>query len=214
VTRLHLVAPPALLALAVTLVRLAGERLDLAPALFGKDAGSVGAIVGIIWLAPFVGAYLGWRLAQAERVPPPPGRVARHAAAAAALFVTFGGCVAWLWPPYQVQVVLGAAVAAGIVALQLRGWPAFGRAMFAYALCSRLPVTVVMFFAIQGAWGTHYDAFPPGFPITDPLQKWLWGGVVVQLTVWVGITVLLGSLGGSVAAVIAARRREGRSMAA
>lgn len=201
----RLVAAPALVALAVTLLRLTGELRGFSPAFFGREAGGVGAIVGIIWLAPLVGIYVALTLVR-QGASVAPRRVLVHAAGGALVFAAFGLAVFLLWPPYQVQVVAGAATAAAIVALQVRGWPAFGRALLLYAVASRLPVTVVMLFAIRGAWGTHYDAFPPGFPLTDPMQKWLWGGVVVQLTVWVGITVLLGAVAGSVTCAVAARR--------
>lgn len=42
-----LILIPALLTLAITLLRLAGELLNWAPALFNKAAGGGGALVGI-----------------------------------------------------------------------------------------------------------------------------------------------------------------------
>jgi hypothetical protein len=207
----RLVAVPALLALAVTLLRLTGELRGFSPTLFGREAGGLGALVGIVWLAPLVGIYLAHAVAREEPRAVEPRRLLAHAAGGVLMFAAFGLAVSLLWPPYKVQVVAGAATAAVIVALQIRGWPAFGRALLLYALASRLPVSVVMFFAIRGSWGTHYDAFPPGFPLTDPLAKWIWGGVVVQLTVWVGITVLLGAITGSVTVALACRRSLRRS---
>ncbi len=40
-----------------------------------------------------------------------------------------------------------------------------------------------------------------------PLAKWLWIGVLPQLTIWIWYTVLIGGLFGLVAGAIAARRR-------
>jgi hypothetical protein len=62
---------------------------------------------------------------------------------------------------------------------------------------ARVPVVIVMLLAIFGGWGTHYDAFPAGFPLTGAFEKWSWGGALVQMTVHLGNTVLLGSLFGS-----------------
>jgi hypothetical protein len=197
----RLVAVPALVALAVTLLRLTGELRGWSPIWFGRNAGGVGALVGIVWLAPLVGIHFARNLPQEQGPARGPRRPLAHAGAGALLFASFGIAVARLWPPYQAQVLMGAATAAAIVVLQIRGWPALGRALLLYALASRLPVTVVMLFAIQGSY-----AFPPGFPLTDPLEKWIWGGVVVQLTVWVGITVLLGAIAGSIARAVAWRR--------
>lgn len=198
----RLVAGPALVALAVTLLRLSGELRGWSPALFGREPGGLGAVVGIIWLAPFFGGYFALRLLERGIGPATPRTAVVHALGGAALFLVFGLVTLLLWPPYRVQVMSGAAVALGIVLVQIRGWPAFGRVLLLYALVSRVPVAIVMLFAIRGSWGTHYDAFPPGFPIVDPLEKWFWGGLVVQMTVWVGITVLLAACGGSVAAAV------------
>jgi hypothetical protein len=63
-----------------------------------------------------------------------------------------------------------------------------------------------MLLAISGNWGTHYDAFPPGFPFTSAMEKWFWGGLLVQMTIHVGNTVLLGSLFGSVATALVLRK--------
>lgn len=88
--------------------------------------------------------------------------------------MAFGLISFLLWPRFQVQVITGAAMALGIVMLQLRGWPALGQVLLLYALAARMPVVIVMLFAILGSWGTHYDAFPAGFPLTGSLEKWFW----------------------------------------
>ena len=54
-TRLVLV--PAILTLAVTLLRVAGELLQWSPKLFNRDAGGGGALVGIVLLIPIFGMY-------------------------------------------------------------------------------------------------------------------------------------------------------------
>jgi len=207
VSKGRLVAVPALIALAVTLLRVTGELRGWSPILFGREAGGLGALVGIIWLAPLFGVYFGLRLLKLGAGPATPRKAVVHALWGVGVFMAFGLITFLLWPPYRVQVMTTAAVALGIVILQVRGWPALCQVLLFYALASRVPVAIVMLFAILGSWGTHYDAFPPGFPLADPLEKWLWGGLGVQMTVWVGITVLLGALCGSITAAVALKRQ-------
>ena len=83
---------------------------------------------------------------------------------------------------------------------QRPGWPALFRTLLAYGLAARIPVVVVMFLAMRGQWGTHYDYFglPPEFQM-DFWPKYLWLGFVPQLTFWVGFTIVVGSLSGIIA---------------
>ena len=60
-----LVAAPALITLAVTLLRLAGEFLELPAWLASREPGGPGALIGITWLAPIFGVYFAYRLAGA-----------------------------------------------------------------------------------------------------------------------------------------------------
>ncbi len=50
-----LIKIPALITLAVTLLRLVGELLDWPSLFFNAEAGGGFAIVGIVWLAPIFG---------------------------------------------------------------------------------------------------------------------------------------------------------------
>jgi hypothetical protein len=52
-----LILVPAIITLAVTLLRLAGELLRWSPTFFNREAGGPGAIVGIVWLVPVFGIY-------------------------------------------------------------------------------------------------------------------------------------------------------------
>ena len=77
----------------------------------------------------------------------------------------------------------------------------------AYGLAARIPVVVVMLFAILGNWGTHYDVPPPNLPAMGAFAKWLVTGVVPQLTIWIWFTVTIGSLFGAVVAAVMGRAR-------
>jgi len=83
--------------------------------------------------------------------------------------------------------------------------------LIAYGYWSRIPVAVVMYFALRGNWGTHYDSAPPGLPEMTFWAKYLVIGLVPQLLLWVAFTVIIGSLFGI--AVVAITRR-GTSAAA
>ena len=91
--------------------------------------------------------------------------------------------------------ILGAFVA-------FRGWPALGRTLLAYGLAARIPVAIIMLFAMLGNWGTHYDVAPPGFPEMGPIPKWLLIGVVPQLTIWIWFTMAVGAFCGGIALAI------------
>lgn len=57
-----LVLVPAILTLAVTLLRLVGEFLHLPSWLASSEAGGAGALIGITWLAPIFGVYFAYKL--------------------------------------------------------------------------------------------------------------------------------------------------------
>jgi len=49
-------------------------------------------------------------------------------------------------------------------ALQRAGWPGLFRLLVVYGYAARIPVAILMFFAFQGNWGTHYDSLRPPPP--------------------------------------------------
>jgi len=69
-----LILVPAVITLAVTLLRLVGELQGWSPLLFNKEAGGGGALVGIAWLVPIFGAWFGWKLTRAGSGPGGIGR--------------------------------------------------------------------------------------------------------------------------------------------
>jgi hypothetical protein len=200
---------PVLLTLGVTLLRLVGELRGWSPTWFGRVAGGGLAIMGIAWLAPIVGAWLGYRLGRAGLSPT--SLVRGAGLPVVALLVVFllaaaggrleaGQTATGRLAVWGVSSLIGAALA-------LAAWPALGRVLLVYALGARLPVIGVMYLAIHGRWKTHYDAPPPSFPALSPTKRWLWTGVLPQLTIWLAWTVALGVLFGVLGFILGSQRR-------
>ena len=61
---IRLVIVPVLISLVVTLWRLTGELLTWSTFFFNPEAGGVGAVIGITWLAPIFGIYFALHLAK------------------------------------------------------------------------------------------------------------------------------------------------------
>jgi hypothetical protein len=207
--------PWAVLSFAVTGLRLAGERLSWSEVWFSRapgglvPVGAVSWVVGITWLPLPIGAYLAWRLGRAGGTPERPGRAFLLALAAAVLLYAGTRLVPLLalgFPGFLLAIwALG--VLAAVVAW--RAWPALGRVLLAYGLLSRLAVVVVMFFALHGHWGTHYDY--GNMPQVRQMRfstAFVALALVPQLVFWVGFTVVAGILAGTLtAAVVRSRAR-------
>jgi hypothetical protein len=208
-TTRDLVLVPAIITLAVTALRLVGELQHWSPTLFSRAGGGGGALIGISWL-PFVfGIYFAVRLARAGEGPASKGKAIGMTVLGLAIFA------ATLFTANKLGVSLtGTILIACIVSLvggfvASLGWPTLGRTLFVYALAARVPVAALMLPAILGKWGTHYDALPPNFPAMGPVQTWLFIGLLPQMTLWIGLTLLTGMLVGSIAgAIVGGRRRE------
>lgn len=198
---------PAVITLAVTVLRLVGELNGWSPALFNPEAGGGGAIVGIVWLVPIFGVYFALKLASSGSAPASAGRALAYAAGglAAAAAIMVGGSYL-VGENYPVAMLVPAAGGIAGMILACRGWCALGRVLFYYALAARIPVILLTLPAVLGNWGTHYDAAPPGFPELSAMGKFFWSGVVPQLTVWVGYTMVVGALFGGIALVVTGRR--------
>jgi hypothetical protein len=202
---------PAIVTLAVTLLRLAGELLNWAPALFSRAPGGGGALVGISWLPPVFGILFAIQLVRMGLGPVSAGRAVGRALLGVAVVVAlvFGAKALGILQPNQFSmlalVVMTTAIAVG-AAIAWSGWPELGKTMLVYGYAARIPVAVVMLLAMAGNWGTHYDGLPPGVPEMGLLRKWVVFGVIPQMTTWIAISVLLGTLVGSIAGALAMRR--------
>ena len=194
--------------LGVTLLRLGGELLGWSPTFFSRAAGGGLAIVGITWLAPLVGLYLGHRLGQAGLRPASLARAAGLPLAALVLVPILAALATRLGrggtATGPIAVWAGASLIA--VGVAFAAWPALTRILVAYAVAARLPVVGIMWAAMRWNWGTHYDAPPPGFPSMVPLERWWWTGVVPQMTIWIAWTVAVGALFGALGWYLASRR--------
>ena len=206
-----LILVPALITLGVTLLRLAGELMHWSPRLFNPAPGGGWALVGIAWLVPVFGIYFARKLAQAGERPSSAGADIGYALLGGLLLPALGFVGSKLGLPQQSLTMFGLFVAGSIVGavIAFRGWPALGRTLLAYGLAARIPVAIVMLFAILGNWGTHYDVPPPGLPPMGPLQKWFLIGLLPQMPIWIWYPIVLGALFGGIYAALTRRAPAG-----
>src|SRR2546426_3977058 len=139
---------PALITLAVTVVRLLGELKHWSPVLFNSKPGGFGALVGIAWLAPIFGIYFAVKLAKAGHSPGSPGKAIGIAVLALVAFIGVGALGALFRNAFQAQLIFMALASVIAIVIALYAWPALGKILLAYGLAARIPVAVVMLFAI------------------------------------------------------------------
>jgi hypothetical protein len=202
-----LIFVPSVITLVVTLLRLIGELQHWSPALFNPSAGGGGALVGITWLVPIFGIYFALKLSGAGEGPIGVGRAIGLAVLGLAVLV--GGSILTIAPQIHLpgKQVIGLLLMVAAAALQFMSWPALSKALLAYGYAARIPVTIVMYFAIRGSWGTHYDALPPGFSDMSFWPKYVQIGLIPQLIFWVAFTMIVGTLFGSITTAIFSRRK-------
>ncbi len=202
----QLIPVPALITLAVTLLRLAGELAHWSQTYFNTEVGGGGAIVGITWLAPIFGAYFAAKLARSGAGPRSAWQAVGFAALGAAVLVggTFLAKALPFVSGFYGRLLYNWAVVALAGIVTFPGWPALFKVQLAYAYAARIPVVLVMFVAFQQGWVTHYSAAPPDTPAGIALwPKFLWLGFFPQLIAWVAFTLVSGILLGSIVTVLA-----------
>ncbi len=209
---LRLVLGPAVISLAVTLVRLVGEIRGWSPEYWSRLPGGGLSLLGIVWLIPVFGFYFGWRLETlGERAPSPlqaglqPPLVAFLLGGAALLVAHMRASGHMEAVGWSAWLSLWGVIAAIVVGASLLAWPTLGRLLLAYAISARVPVAALMMLAMARDWGTHYDALPPGFPSLPLLPRWLWLGLLPQLTIWVAVTLAAGVPAGTLGALAQAQ---------
>jgi len=196
---LRLVLVPAILTLAVTLLRLAGELMHWSPSLFNRDAGGGGALVGIVWLIPIFGMYFALKLAAGGEGPASVGKALGWAALALVLNIALGfGSFAVVKSPVAQLGIFPLPSWLAIFAAR-PGWPALWRVLLAYGFTARIPVLAIMFLAIFGGWDSHYAKPRPDFPAMGPWGLFFWTALLPQFSVWIYLTVAGGLLFGALA---------------
>jgi hypothetical protein len=205
----RLIFIPSVITLAITLLRLVGELQHWPTALFNPKPGGPGSIVGITWLVPIFGVYFAIKLAGAGRVPSSAGKTIGYALLGFAItfigsFLGFG-----LKPEFPGKLAIGLLLVAAGGIVPFYAWRELWKVLVAYGYAARIPVAILMYFAIRGHWGTHYDVLPPDFPADTPFwSTYFQIAFVPQMLMWIVFTVIVGSLFGGLAVLVAHRRRE------
>jgi hypothetical protein len=197
---------PAVITLAITVLRLAGELANWSPRFFNPAPGGGLAVVGISWL-PFVfGPYFAVKLAKRGQGPSGVWKTFGLSLLGSAIMIG-GGMVGFgslvKFPGREILGMLLIVLGPTLVTL---GWPALFKTLVAYGYAARIPVAIVMFFAMRGHWQTHYDVLPAHYSgPTSFLGQYMLIAFLPQMVVWIAFTVLAGTLVGSVVTALAVR---------
>jgi len=205
VSIIKLITVPALITLAITILRLVGELQNWSPLLFSTKAGGGFALVGIAWLPIIFGPYFALKLAGSGEGPSSIGRA--FGFAVLGVMVYFPAALwfhaTFLHPTYLIVVpislILVSAFIPGI------GWRSLGNTLLAYAFAARIPVLIVMFVAMRAGWETHYSRIAPVLARSGFARQYLCEAFLPQMTTWIGWTVVVGSVLGTMVAAIAVR---------
>jgi hypothetical protein len=212
----QLILVPSIITLAITILRLVGELQHWPGPWFSTTAGGGLAIIGISWLPLIFGPYFAFKLAGKGEGPASSGKSIAFPVLGLVILIA-GGYVSFSGARAQSPstVILGFVIVTAAGALCFPGWGALSKALLAYGLAARIPVAIVMFFALRGNWGTHYDALPPGYNgPTDLWPKFLMIGIIPQMLFWVPFTIVVGSLLGAIVRAIARRDKPAMQPAA
>jgi hypothetical protein len=211
VSIMNLIAVPALISLGITILRLEGELHHWPKPWFDTAAGGGGAVVGISWLPIIFGPYFAIKLARAGEGPMKIGTAAIFTAIGLAVLVAGGFLFGSTISHPSVLTLLAFPVMLAAAFIPGAGWRSLGNTLIAYAFAARIPVLIVMFFAMRGnagaGWGTHYDAVTPMFAHAAFASKFLYLAVLPQMALWIGYTVIVGSITGIIAAAVRPGRR-------
>jgi hypothetical protein len=200
----RLVLVPSIITLAVTILRLTGELRHWSVKWFSSETGGIvpsgmSWLFGITWLAAIFGAYFAVRLVRSGQKPQSLGKAIFFAAVGILIFFAYAPVTRFLctmlsirFPQYLIFVWFF-WILAGV--LQYFAWCDLFKVLLIYAYAARIPVAIVMFFAMLGHWGTHYDYVGMQMPLSG-LPRYLWLAFFPQLVGWVGFTLTLGSVAG------------------
>ncbi len=211
-----LVVVPAILTLAVTIVRLVGELNGWSPLLFGTaSADGPKAIIGISWLIFVFGLWFGFRVQRSSAGLAKPGKTLLCCLLPIAiLFGGFAlseklGLVSMPTPeaPGEVKGLgwfLGISAVAALTSIVI--WARIGVILLVYSLLARLPVVVVTWFALERGWETHHVKLPPEFT-APPADERFFVLAMPQVTFWPVLTIVFGTVMAALGALIAGRRK-------
>ncbi len=214
---MSLILIPALITLGVTILRLVGELQHWPRPWFDNAAGGGAALVGISWLPIIFGPYFALKLAGAAEGPLSMGKAIGFAVFGLIVLFLGGFLLASTFSHPSALSLVGFLVMLVAAFIPRMSWRSLGNVLFAYAFAARIPVLIVMFFAMRGnggaGWGTHYDASAPMFAHAPFFTKFLYEAVLPQMTMWIGYTVVVGSLIGIIATAVRLRRRPAHAAA-
>lgn len=212
-TTLGLILWPAVVSLAVTLLRLTGELLRWSPRWFstetmGIEPSGMSWLIGITWLGFPFGMYFALRLIRGGSGPHSVRKTTLLALCGLLIVLILETPVLGLlrvgFPQILIFIWLTMVLAA---AIQYAAWPELFRTLLLYGLAARVPVAIIMLLAMAGNWGTHYDYV--GTPFRSSMgfvAGYLWLAFFPQLVFWVAFTVVLGFLGGAVTLLVKGKK--------
>ncbi|HLW80296.1 MAG TPA: hypothetical protein VKU44_11940 [Terriglobia bacterium] len=198
----RMIVEPALITLALTLLRLEGELAHWLPntTWFSTAPGGPGPLAAAMALLPPVfGGYFALRLARLGNGPVNARSAVGYGVLGAFILLY---CVYFLLGDRSTfDVVLGYMLVILAAVLQFSAWPRFAATLLAYAYAARVPVVMVMLLARAGHWGTHFETLPPGHPDSG----FVGFALSTQLIFWVAYTIVAGALLGSIGAAFVDR---------
>ena len=202
-----LILVPALISLAITILRLVGELQHWSETFFSPKPGGGNAIVGISWLAPIFGIYFAVKLSNAGLRPFSAAKGILMAVIGIVLVVVVAIIATKTLPQASPAAIIVITIAMVVAAFfQQKPWPALFKALLWYGLAARIPVAIIMLIAIQRNWGTHYDVVPnDSFPAMSWFMKWVFIGAIPQILLWIPFTIIMGGLFGSITAALKGR---------
>ena len=202
----RLIAVPAAISIAVTVLRLVGELLHWPKLLVNSDVCGK-AILGVIWLVPIFGIYFAVRLFHAGDTPQRLGRPLLLAISGLALKLAGTFLMEFRAMTYAPRLSMNFIVTVIGVVLSAIAWPTLAKVLLAYGYLSRIPVAIVQYLAMRGRWGTHYDALDPGFPAIGFWPTFLRVSFVPNIFFMETYTVIVGTLVGIATVAVLGRVR-------
>lgn len=200
----RLIFAPALITLALTLLRVQGELAHWSKLWFSTAPGGPGPLAAAMeLLAPIFGAYFALRLARLGDGPVN-GRSAVGHAVLGVIILAF--CAYFLMGEESTfDKALGYMLVSLAALIQFNAWPQLARTLTAYAYAARIPVVGVMLLAMLGHWGTHFDNVPPNHLHASFVATFFAFSLLPQLVFWASYTVVSGALLGTICAAFVDR---------